>query len=98
MSQHFPRPGGSQDIPGGWLRRVLLGGWLRAYVVIVCVACGATELGAEGYSLAVGLPPVVLFCGLSVLGCLPRRLRWWFAILWLGACWGGSLVFLVRYH
>ncbi len=56
-----------------------------------------TELGAEGYSVAVGLPPVVLFVGLSVLGCLPRSMRWWFTLLWLGACWGGSLVFVMLY-
>ena len=98
MTQNFPCPGGAQDVPGGWVRRLLLGGWLRAYVVIVIVACGATELGAEGYSLALGLPPVILFVGLSVLGCLPRPMRWWFTSLWLGACWGGSLLFLLRYY
>ena len=98
LSQSFPRPGGSQRLPEGWIQRLLLGGWLRSYLIVLVVACLATELSAHVYATAVGAPPVLLFVGLSVLGVLPQRWDWCFTLLWLAGCWTGSVVFLIWYH
>lgn len=97
FSQCFARPGGAQKLPGGWLQRVVVGAWLRSYVVVLVVASLGAELKVGEFLSSVALPPFVLFIGLSVLGCLEGKGAWYFAVLWAGVWWVTSVVLVMAW-
>jgi hypothetical protein len=97
FSQRFARPGGAQKLPGGWLQRVVVGAWLRSYLVVLVVSSLGTNVTVGSFLSSVALPPVMLFLGLSVLGCLEGRPAWSFAVVWAGLWWLASVLLVLAW-
>ncbi len=61
--------------------------WLAAYLALLAAAGLSTEIhSGHEIGAAFGVPPVVLFIGLGLLGVLRGRGAWLFALIWGGAC------------
>jgi|GEM_PF-2409497 len=60
----------------------------RTVAWVTAVLCtGLSKAGDGVYFLwALGVLPVLLFIGMSVLGLLTRRVAWFYAALWTGGC------------
>ena len=97
LSQRFVVPGGAQRLPGGWLQRLLVAAWMRSYVVVLVVTLLGTGIGVGAFLASVALPPILLFVGLSVLGCLEGWLAWCFAAVWVGGWWAASVLLVLAW-
>ena len=92
IGKRIPNPGGSQKSPEAGPRRVLIGSWLIAFLFGVIGSGLSQHIDERMFVMACGVPPVVLFIGLSVLGLLTRKVAWGFVGLWVLLC--GGVVYL----
>ena len=63
-------------------RRMVVWSWLIAYIIGTGAAFGSASISVQGFFAAIGLPPILLFAGLSIFGNLRANGRRFFAYLW----------------
>ena len=74
-----------------------MGAWMRSYLVVLVVAILGTNLEVGTFLSSVAFPPIALFVGLGVLGCLEGKAAWYFAVLWAGIWWLVSVVLVMAW-